>query len=82
MSLFEKYRKDYQSLWAAVQSLAPKIGCYASKLIEWAIRAEVDIGIMVQLSTVARIYNDVPLGDAEERDYRQFAALATESVLL
>ena len=42
--LVQEHREEYQSLWAAVQSIAPKIGCNASTLLEWVKRTEVDTG--------------------------------------
>ncbi len=42
--LVQEHREEYQSLWAAVQSIAPKIGCNASTLLEWVKRAEIDTG--------------------------------------
>ena len=32
--LVQEHREEYQSLWAAVQSIAPKIGCNATTLLE------------------------------------------------
>jgi transposase-like protein len=40
----QEHRGDYPSLWAAVESIAPKIGCVPQTLLEWVKRAEVDIG--------------------------------------
>tara|TARA_R100000900_G_scaffold102393_1_gene79318 strand:- start:91 stop:294 length:204 start_codon:yes stop_codon:yes gene_type:complete len=40
--LVQEHREDYQSLWAAVQSIAPKIGCNASTLLESVKHAEID----------------------------------------
>ena len=34
----------YPSLWAAVGSIAPKIGCVPQTLLEWVKREEVDSG--------------------------------------
>ncbi len=34
----------YPSLWAAVESIAPKIGCVPQTLLEWVKREEVDSG--------------------------------------
>lgn len=36
--------KDYPSEWAAIESIAPKIGCVPQTLHEWIKRAEVDAG--------------------------------------
>jgi len=35
---------EHQSLWAAVVSIATKIGCTAQTLVEWVKKAEVDSG--------------------------------------
>ena len=40
----QEHRKDYRSLWATVQSLAPKFGCVPQTLYEWVKRAEIDAG--------------------------------------
>ena len=29
------HRGEYPSLWAAIESIAPKIGCVAPTLLEW-----------------------------------------------
>ncbi len=40
-----EHRQDYPSIWAAVESIAPKIGCVPSTLLEWVKRHEVDHGM-------------------------------------
>lgn len=42
--LVQEHRGEYPSLWAAVESIAPKIGCVPQTLLEWFKRAEVDAG--------------------------------------
>jgi transposase len=42
--LVQEHRGEYPSLWAAVESIAPKIGCVAQTLLEWVKRAEIDAG--------------------------------------
>lgn len=42
--LVQEHRGEYPSLWAAVESIAPKIGCVSQTLLEWVKRAEVDAG--------------------------------------
>jgi transposase len=42
--LVQEHRGEYPSLWAAVESIAPKIGCVPQTLLEWVKRAEVDVG--------------------------------------
>ena len=42
--LVQEHRGEYPSLWAAIESIAPKIGCVPQTLLEWVKRAEVDAG--------------------------------------
>lgn len=42
--LVQEHRGEYPSLWAAVESIAPKIGCVPPTLLEWVKRAEIDAG--------------------------------------
>ena len=42
--LVQEHRGEYSSLWAAVESIAPKIGCVPQTLLDWVKRAEVDAG--------------------------------------
>ena len=41
----QEHRREYPSLWAAIESIAPKIGCVPQTLNEWVKRAEVDSGV-------------------------------------
>lgn len=52
--LVQEHREEYQSLWAAVQSIAPKIGCNASTLLEWVKRTEVATGTRAGVTTDER----------------------------
>ena len=49
--MVQEHRSDYPSLWATVQSIAPKIGCTAETLQEWVKRVEVDAGQRVGITT-------------------------------
>jgi transposase len=49
--LVQEHRGEYPSLWAAVESIAPKIGCVASTLLDWVKQSEVDTGIREGVST-------------------------------
>ena len=40
-----EHRGGYPSLWAAVASIAPKMGCVPQTLLEWVRRHEVDTGV-------------------------------------
>ncbi len=42
--MVHEHRGEYPSLWAAVESLAPKIGCVPQTLLEWVTRVEIDTG--------------------------------------
>ena len=37
-------RGEYPSMWAAIESVAPKIGCVAQTLLEWVKQSQVDGG--------------------------------------
>ena len=52
--LVQEHRGEYPSLWAAVESIAPKIGCVPQTLLEWVKREEVDGGRRDGLSTSER----------------------------
>ncbi len=43
--LVQDQRGQHNSLWAAVESIAPKIGCSSDTLLEWVKRAEIDAGL-------------------------------------
>lgn len=42
--MVQEHRGEYPSLWAAVASIAPKIGCVPQTLLSWVQRHEVDTG--------------------------------------
>ena len=43
--MVQEQRGEYPSLWAAIESIAPKIGCVPQTLNEWVKRAERDSGV-------------------------------------
>ena len=49
--LVQEHRGEYPSLWAAIESIAPKIGCVAQTLNEWVKRNEVDTGARAGVTT-------------------------------
>ncbi len=49
--MVEEHRGEYPSLWAAVESIAPKIGCVPQTLLEWVKRSEVDAGARPGVTT-------------------------------
>ena len=52
--LVQEHRGEYASLWAAVESIAPKIGCVPQTLLEWVKRVEIDGGQRDGLTTDER----------------------------
>jgi len=40
-----EHRGEYPSLWLAVESIAPKIGCVPQTLLTWVKRQEIDSGV-------------------------------------
>ena len=49
--MVQEHRGEYPSLWAAVESIAPKIGCVPQTLLEWVKQAEVDSGARMGVTT-------------------------------
>ena len=43
--MVQEHREEWPSLWAAVESIAPKIGCVPQTLLEWVKRVEIDAGV-------------------------------------
>jgi transposase len=43
--MVQDHRGEYQSLWAAIESIAPKIGCVPQTLNEWVRKQEIDTGL-------------------------------------
>ena len=49
--MVREHRGDYPSLWATIESLAPKIGCVPQTLNEWVKRDEIDNGTRAGVTT-------------------------------
>ncbi|TXK21032.1 IS3 family transposase, partial [Ottowia sp. GY511] len=49
--MVQEHRGEYPSLWASIESIAPKIGCVPQTLNEWVKRAEVDAGVREGVTT-------------------------------
>jgi transposase len=43
--MVQEHRGEYPSLWAAIESMAPKIGCVPQTLQEWVRKQEIDTGL-------------------------------------
>ena len=46
-----EHRGEYPSLWATVETIAPKIGCVPQTLLDWIKRHEVDTGVRDGVTT-------------------------------
>ena len=46
-----EHRGESPSLWAAIESIAPKIGCVPQTLNEWVKRVEVNTGVRDGVTT-------------------------------
>jgi transposase-like protein len=49
--MVQEHRGEYPSLWAAVESIAPKIGCVPQTLLEWVKRQEINSGARDGITT-------------------------------
>jgi transposase len=49
--MVQEHQGEYPSLWAAVESIAPKIGCVPQTLLTWVQRHEVDAGVRDGVTT-------------------------------
>ncbi|MFY4696866.1 IS3 family transposase [Burkholderia glumae] len=52
--MVREHRDEYPSQWAAIESIAPKIGCTSQTLLGWIKREEVDSGEREGVSTSER----------------------------
>jgi len=49
--MVQEHRGEYPSLWTAVESIAPKIGCVPQTLLSWVRRHEIDTGVREGVTT-------------------------------
>ena len=52
--MVQEHRGEDPSLWAAIESIAPKIGCVPQSLNEWVRKHEVDTGTREGVTTDER----------------------------
>lgn len=52
--MVQEHRDEYPSQWAAIESIAPKIGCASQTLLGWIKREEVDSGESEGVTTSER----------------------------
>jgi transposase-like protein len=63
------HEQEHRSRWAAVSSIATKIGCTAQSLNEWVKKAEVDSGTRAGLPT--EVAEKLKALERENRELRQ-----------
>ena len=52
--MVQEHRGEYPSLWAAIESIAPKIGCVPQTLHAWVRKNEIDTGMREGVSSEER----------------------------
>ena len=76
--MVQEHRSDYPSLWAAIESIAPKIGCVPQTLNEWVKRVEVDAGVRDGVTTAeAQRVKDLERENKELRRANEIFKLAS-----
>ena len=76
--MVQEHRGEYPSLWAAVDSIAPKIGCVPQTLLEWVKRVEVDSGARGGITTSeAQRMKDLERENKELRRANEILKLAS-----
>jgi transposase len=73
-----EHRGEYPSLWAAVESIAPKIGCVAQTLLTWVKQHEIDAGVRDGVTTAdAKRVKDLERENKELRRANEILKLAS-----
>ncbi len=76
--MVQEHRGEYPSLWAAIESIAPKVGCVPQTLLEWVKRAEVDAGSRPGVTTAdAQRIKDLERENKELRRANEILKLAS-----
>ena len=76
--MVQEHRGEYPSLWAAIESIAPKIGCVPQTLNEWVKRVEVDTGVRDGVTTAeARRVKELERDNKELRRANEILKLAS-----
>ncbi len=52
--MVQEHRNEYPSQWAAIESIAPKIGCVPQTLHDWVKKHEIDAGLRDGISSEER----------------------------
>ena len=73
-----EHRGEYPSLWAAVESMAAKIGCVPQTLLSWVQRHEIDTGQREGVTTAdAKRMKDLERENKELRRANEILKLAS-----
>ena len=73
-----EHRGEYKSLWAAVESIAPKVGCVPQTLHGWVKRVEIDTGKRAGVTTSeAQRLKDLERENKELRRANEILKLAS-----
>jgi len=76
--MVQEHKGEYPSLWAAVEAIAPKIGCVPQTLLEWVKRVEVDTGVREGVTTSeAQRVKDLERENKELRRANEILKLAS-----
>jgi len=76
--MVQEQRGEYPSMWAAIESIAPKIGCVPQTLLDWVKQSEVDAGQRPGVSTAeAKRIKDLEREVKELRRANEFLKLAS-----
>ena len=67
--MVQEHRGEYPSLWAAIESIAPKIGCVAQTLLDWVKQSEVDAG--ARKGTTTAEHDRVRVLERENKELRR-----------
>ena len=71
-------RGEYPTLWAAVTSMAPKIGCVPQTLLSWVQRHEIDTGQRAGVTTAeAQRMKELERENKELRQANEILKLAS-----
>jgi transposase len=76
--MVHEHRDEYPSLWLAVESIAPKIGCVPQTLLTWVKRQEVDAGVREGVTSAeARRVKELERENKELRRANEILKLAS-----
>ena len=76
--MVQAHQGEYPSLWAAIESIAPKIGCVPQTLNEWVKRVEGDTGVRDGVRTAEA--QRVKELERENKELRRAADASAETV--